>query len=446
MKPEVPRLLALLGASQVRAHWQFPHAPGSTAAQRPLGGLPDNDVDILYGSQFSGLTTYARIPYVNCLADEGGDGGEGANGKYDIAILGAPFDTGVTARPGARFGPRGIRAGSQGKYADGAWSVYTGSVGRSVVGKNALKSWATVVDCGDVPLTYLDNNYALAQLTKGHKVVSGRKSANKTYAATPRIIMLGGDHTTTLPALRSVHKHWGQVSVIHFDSHIGAPAQPSLAIRLSLFYDLRRVTGAVAYQTMRKSTGRGHPSIHLSVYRHENCEAHMLIMTIIPSGLNHGTFLHIAHEEGLIRNTSIHAGIRGPLVRPRGDIRNDERCGFARLTARDLDLFGVAGVVSQIRNRVSAGPVYISVDIDVLDPAFAPATGTPEPGGWSTRELLAILDGLSGLEVVGADVVEVAPAYDTRGETTALAAAEVVWSLLELMVETPVKSKSGLLA
>lgn len=68
------------------------------------------------------------------------------------------------------------------------------------------------------------------------------------------------------------------------------------------------------------------------------------------------------------------------------------------------------------------------------------ATGTPEPGGWSTRELLAILDGLTGIEVVGADVVEVAPAYDTRGETTTLAAAEVVWSLLELMVETPVKS------
>ncbi|KAI1165674.1 arginase [Nemania serpens] len=384
MKPEIPPLLALLGASQVRA-WQFPRAPDSStaSAQRPLGGLPDEDVDILYGSQFSGLATYARIPYVNCLSDDDDD--EEGGGKYDIAILGAPFDTGVTARPGARYGPLGIRVGSQGKYPDGAWSVYTG--------KNALESWATVVDCGDVPLTYLDNNYALAQLTKGHKVVSGRKSANQTYSPTPRIIMLGGDHTTTLPALRSVHKHWGQVSVIHFDSHIDT-WEPSVL-------------------------GGG-----ISDY----------------AGLNHGTFLHIAHEEGLIRNTSIHAGIRGPLVRPRGDIRNDERCGFARLTARDLDRLGTAGIVSRIRDRVGAGPVYVSVDIDVLDPAFAPATGTPEPGGWSTRELLAILDGLSGLEVVGADVVEVAPVYDTRGETTALAAAEVVWSLLELMVETPVKS------
>lgn len=80
-------------------------------------------------------------------------------------------------------------------------------------------------------------------------------------------------------------------------------------------------------------------------------------------------------------------------------------------------------------------------DIDVLDPAFAPATGTAEPGGWSTRELLSILDGLTGLSVVGADVVEVAPVYDNVGETTALAAAEVGMSLLGLMVDTPVKSK-----
>ncbi|KAI0446443.1 arginase [Xylaria telfairii] len=373
----------LLGASQARAAWQFPHVSNyHSAAQRPLGvQSDDDDVDILYGSQFSGLTTYANIPYINCLSDEAAE----SSSKYDIAILGAPFDTGVTARPGARYGPRGIRAGSLRKYADGAWSVYTG--------ENALKSWANVVDCGDVPLTFLDNNYALAQLTKGHKVVSGRKAANQSYSATPRIIALGGDHTTTLPALRSVYKHWGQVSVIHFDSHIDT-------------WDPQVLSGGI------------------SDY----------------AAVNHGTFLHIAHEEGLIHNSSIHAGIRGPLARAKGDILNDERCGFARLTARDLDRFGVSGIVSRIRDRVAAGPVYISVDIDVLDPAFAPATGTPEPGGWSTREFLAILEGLTGLEVVGADVVEVSPAYDTRGETTTLAAAEIVWSLLELMIATPVKS------
>ncbi|KAI1818187.1 arginase [Poronia punctata] len=369
-------LFAILGVCQART-WEFPHTLGS---QTPLlGGLGTDDVDIEYGSQFHGLTTYANIPYVNCFSDEA----IGA-AKYDIAILGAPFDTGVTARPGGRYGPRAIRAASQRIYADAAWSVYTG--------KNSLKSWAAVVDCGDVPLTYLDNNYALAQLTKGHKVTSSREAASGNYSVTPRILTLGGDHTTTLPALRSTYEHWGPVSVIHFDSHLDT-------------WDPKVLGGGI------------------SDY----------------AGLNHGTFLHIAHEEGLIRNTSIHAGIRAPLARPKGDITNDERCGFARLTARDLDRFGISGIISRIRERVT-GPVYISVDIDVLDPAFAPATGTPEPGGWSTREFLSILDGLAGLPVVGADVVEVAPAYDTRGETTALAATEVVWSLLGLMIDTPVKS------
>lgn len=172
--------------------------------------------------------------------------------------------------------------------------------------------------------------------------------------------------------------------------------------------------------------------------------------------MNHGTFLHIAHEEGLVRNTSIHAGIRAPVVRPKGDVRNDLRCGFEIIKARDIDLLGVHGVIDSIKKRVSGTKVYISVDIDVLDPAFAPATGTAEVGGWSTRELLSILDGLSGLEVVGADVgmnatqsrllrtnlitVEVAPVYDNVGETTVLAAAEVVLSLIGLMVKKPVKA------
>ncbi|KAI0141633.1 arginase [Xylariaceae sp. FL1272] len=372
----LPLISLLLTPTISRATFQFP-----PTAQKPIVGLIE-EIDISTGSQFHGLATYANIPYVNCLSDKGADGN-----KYDIAFLGAPFDTAVTARPGARYGPRAIRSASDRKEARAGWSVY--------IGKNALKSWAKVIDCGDVPLTWLDNNIALAQLTKAHKVVSGRKTANETFGSVPRIITLGGDHTTTLPALRSTVEHWGAVSVVHFDSHIDT-------------WDPAVLGGDI------------------SDY----------------AGLNHGTFLHIAHEEGLIRNTSIHAGIRAPVMRRKGDLRNDLRCGFELLTARDIDRYGTAGIVKRIRERVT-GPVYISVDIDVLDPAFAPATGTPEPGGWSTRELLTILEGLTGLEVVGADVVEVAPAYDTRGETTGLAAAEVAWSLLELMVEVPVKSLAG---
>lgn len=127
------------------------------------------------------------------------------------------------------------------------------------------------------------------------------------------------------------------------------------------------------------------------------------------SGVNHGTFLHIAHEEGLIRNTSMHAGIRAPVSNKKYDLSNDKACGFNILKARDLDKIGTAGFVQRLRERVQGSKVYISVDIDVLDPAYAPATGTAEVGGWTTRELLTILDGLTGIELIGADVVEVAP-------------------------------------
>ncbi|KAI1342792.1 arginase [Xylariaceae sp. FL0016] len=359
--------------------WELPAPPGQT---RLFNAIDDSDVHIISGSQVNGLTTYGGLPFVNCLSDQHDE-----NDKYDIAILGAPFDIGVTARPGARYGPRGIRVGSERIQPDFAWDPCTG--------KNPFKSWATIVDCGDAALTPLDKNAALAQLDRAYRVVSGKRASNESQSMTPRIVMLGGDHTITLSALRSTYKRWGKVSMLHFDSHIDT-------------WDPTVLGGGI------------------SDY----------------AGLNHGTFLHIAHEEGLISNTSLHAGIRAPLARRKGDTRNDLRCGFATLMARDLDRLGTAGLVSAILQRLGGGKVYVSVDIDVLDPAYAPATGTPEPGGWTTRELLTILDGLrdAGLEVVGGDVVEVSPIYDTRGETTALAAAHVALALIDMMVETPVKS------
>jgi len=164
------------------------------------------------------------------------------------------------------------------------------------------------------------------------------------------------------------------------------------------------------------------------------------MLTNMSRGVNHGTFLHIAHEEGLILNSSVHAGIRAPVMSRNKDLQNDARCGFELIKAREIDLIGIKGVIDRIKARVGNSKVYISVDIDVLDPAFAPATGTAEPGGWSTRELLTILDGLSGLEVVGGDVVEVAPIYDNPGETTVLAASEVVLSLVTLLVQKSISS------
>ena len=218
----------------------------------------------------------------------------------------------MTARPGARFGPGGIRQGSRRLSADTAWSIYTG--------RNNFESWAKILDCGDVPLTVLDNTVALKQLTKAHQIVSGRSAKTKAKSSVPRIVALGGDHTTTLPALRSTFNHYGKVSVIHFDSHIDT-------------WDPAVLGGGI------------------SDY----------------AGVNHGTFLHLAHEEGLISNNSIHVGIRAPIVRPKGDIRNDIRCGFEMVKARDIDRIGVIGVIEKLKERVGDSNVYISVDIDVLD-------------------------------------------------------------------------------
>lgn len=368
-------LFPLFVAASAARDIVFPPVAGvvGPSSQSPIG--LEEKIDIVSGSQFSGLTTFAHMPYVNCFVDS-----EAEKETYDIAFLGAPFDTAVTARPGARFGPGGIRQGSRRMK---GWNIYTG--------ENVFASWAKVVDCGDAPLTFLDNTVALKQLDLAHKVISSRPANTSSVSPVPRIITLGGDHTTTLPALRSTYEKWGPVSVIHFDSHIDT-------------WDPNVLGGGI------------------SEY----------------AGVNHGTFLHIAHEEGLIHNSSIHVGIRAPVLRPQGDIRNDIRCGFEIVTARDLDRLGVDGIVQKIKSRVGDTRVYITVDIDVLDPAYAPATGTAEPGGFTTRELLTILDALRGLPVVGADIVEVAPIYDTAGETTVLAAAEVVHSLLALMVATPV--------
>lgn len=134
--------------------------------------------------------------------------------------------------------------------------------------------------------------------------------------------MLGGDHTVTLAALRSTIDHWGVVNVIHFDSHI---------------------------DTWNPKVFGGGITDYASV--------------------NHGTFLHIAHEEGLISNdSSIHAGIRAPLGSHRRDLDNDVQCGFEIITARDIDELGAKGVIKKLKDRTGSGNVYITVDIDVLDP------------------------------------------------------------------------------
>ncbi|WFD28139.1 agmatinase [Malassezia nana] len=355
-------------------------------------------------SVFSGIGTFSHLPYGACLSKKAGllpDLGDVANGDhYDIAFLGAPFDTGTSYRPGARFGPAGIRQGSRRLNLYGGYNV--------PLDVNPFRDWAKVIDCGDVPVSPYDSHLAMEQIEKGHRHVLHKKATTqsittktglttKTHTKAlyskdgtvhPRIITLGGDHTITLPALRSIHSIYGPVSVIHFDSHL---------------------------DTWR-------PSVFGAGYSET-------------ASVNHGTYFWHAAQEGLIRNgSSVHAGIRTTLSGP-SDYAVDKKCGFHLNEARIIDDIGTDGIIRNIRKVVEGNPVYLSIDIDVLDPASAPATGTPESGGWSTRELRRIIRGLEGLDLVGADIVEVAPPFDNQAEVTQIAAADILLEVMSLMVK-----------
>ena len=192
------------------------------------------------------------------------------------------------------------------------------------------------------------------------------------------VIAIGGDHTVALPMLRSVVSEHGPVALVHFDAHLDT-------------WD-----------------------------------------TYFDAPVTHGTIFRRAFEEGLlVQDHFIHVGVRGPVY-GHADLADDKRFGFRAIRASDIDDLGIAGTIEAISERAADLPVYLSVDIDVLDPSFAPGTGTPEVGGLTSRELLRVLRGLTGLHLVGADVVEVAPAYD-HAEVTALAAATVVFDMITLL-------------
>lgn len=225
------------------------------------------------------------------------------------------------------------------------------------------------VDAGDVPVNPFSIDEAVRQI---HDSAAGLISDRR------RVIAIGGDHTVALPMLRATHRVHGPVALIHFDAHLDT-------------WD-----------------------------------------TYFGAPTTHGTIFRRAAEEGLLAgDRGIHIGIRGPLY-DRSDLVDDARFGFQVIRAGDLDRIGLEETVARIRSRVGDQPVYLSVDIDVLDPAFAPGTGTPEMGGLNSRELLHLLRALDGLTIVGADVVEVAPAYD-HAEVTALAAATVAFDICTLL-------------
>ncbi|ANB13480.1 arginase [Sugiyamaella lignohabitans] len=328
---------------------------------------------------FSGVNTFAHLPTDKCLIHP--------DTEFDIALIGIPFDTAVSYRPGARFGPRAIRAASARQ------SSLRGFNARA--GINPYQDWAKVIDCDDIPVTPVDNKLALRQITEGYNELLSRPIHYKKDGKPnlpPRLITLGGDHSIVLGALRSLHKVYGPITVIHFDAHLDTwlPSKyPS---------------------SWESDPGAG--------------------------DFTHGTMFWMASQEGLLSNdTCLHAGLRTRLSgKDWGDYEEDTKQGFARIASDDIMEKGVKGIVAEILERVpTTVPVYISVDIDVIDPGMAPGTGTPEAGGWQTRELIQIIRGLESLNLVGADVVEVSPAFD-HAEITALAGAQVAYELITNMV------------
>ncbi|OJD37673.1 agmatinase [Diplodia corticola] len=337
---------------------------------------------------FSGISTFAHLPHVKCLTDPEVD--------FDIGIIGAPFDTAVSYRPGARFGPRAIRAGSARQ------TSFRGFNPRA--GMNPYTSWAKVLDCGDIPVTPFDNALALRQMSEAFVELgkrppsAGSQGSSSPYRAKSKLITLGGDHSIALPALRALHQiHGRPIAVVHFDAHLDT----------------------------------WHPAKYPSAWIDPDDSS-------TQSFFNHGSMFWFASTEGLVANgSSVHAGLRTRLSGDDdADWVDDAAQGWHRIAADDIDDIGARGVVDSILASVGPdAPVYLSVDIDVIDPGMAPATGTPEPGGWTTRELIRILRGIEALNVVGADIVEVSPAYDGPAESTALAAAQVGYEILTSMVK-----------
>jgi agmatinase len=228
---------------------------------------------------------------------------------------------------------------------------------------------AQVADAGDVAANPFDINEAVEAIERAATELSGTRRS---------LVTIGGDHTIALPLLRVQHARHGPVAVLHFDAHLDT-------------WD-----------------------------------------TYFGARYTHGTPFRRAAEEGLIDfDHSMHVGLRGPLY-SQLDLRESEALGFAAINSRDFLRHPVDELIARIRARLGSRPVYVSLDIDVLDPAYAPGTGTPEAGGLSSMQLLEVLRGLEGLNVVGADVVEVSPAYD-HAQITGIAAAHVTYELLSLL-------------
>jgi guanidinobutyrase len=293
--------------------------------------------------RFAGLATMMRLPAAASAAG------------LDAAFIGVPLDIGTSNRPGARFGPRQIRAESALLR---PYNMATGA---------APFDTLQVADLGDVPV----NTYSLE---KSLGIISG--FYDEVLAANCRPLTLGGDHTIALPILRALARKHGPVALVHVDAHSD--------VNDAMFGE------AVA----------------------------------------HGTPFRRAVEEGLLAGDKVwQIGLRGTGYAA-DDFDWPRRQGFTLVQAHEVWYRSLSPVMQQVRDRIGpTHPVYITFDIDGIDPAFAGGTGTPEVGGLTVPQALEIVRGCRGLNVVGGDLVEVAPAYDPSGNT-ALLGANLLYEML----------------
>jgi len=318
-----------------------PRVGDSAITVTDLHAFPDD-------TSYSGVTSFLRRPYRKELAG------------IDVAVIGVPFDTATTNRPGARFGPRGIRAASS-----------------LLLYEQLVYGWdfhpiteMAIVDHGDLPFDF----------SKPAEVPAAIEAyAKKIVDAGPMMMTLGGDHFISYPLLKAhASRHGAPLSLIHFDAHSDTWED-----------------------------------------EHED-------------GVNHGTMFWHAAREGLVDPaTSVQIGLRTV---------NLDTMGFNILDAPWVHRHGTDAVIAEARRIVGNKKAYLTFDIDCLDPSYAPGTGTPSPGGLTTHQAFQIVQGLSGLNIVGADLVEVSPPYDVA-EITALAGAQLATNFLCLFARAPWRKK-----
>jgi agmatinase len=291
------------------------------------------------------VKTFARCPLVDDPTD------------VDVAVLGIPFDTATTNRPGARFGPEAVRSASI------ALRPYNAAQRTQVFGS------LSVADLGDLDVTPGNAERTVGQIAEQLEPI---------VRSGTRPLCIGGDHLIVLGELRAQAAVHGPVGVVLLDAHADV-------------WD-------------------------------EYCGERYY----------HGSPFRRALEEGLVDpSRSLLAGMRGPVY-DAGDEDMPRELGFEVLSTDELAALSPEEYGRRVRERVGDGPLFLSFDIDVLDPAYAPGTGTPEAGGLTTREAFGYLRALRGLRFGGYDVVEVSPPYDGAGKQTAIAGANAAYELLTL--------------